>query len=126
MGLTWLLYLGPWFVLSAAALVRARGDINSWVLHVAAAVTITDAYVVCCKQRLSLEECLRTYKWMDIFTRPQTHPLIGTRVCPMYQRPIEFRPDVMDFEFDLVEHQSSMPLLYEKKKKSNIVLVWCA
>lgn len=109
LGLTWILIAIPWFLFSAAALVHENffrgGNVQTWVLHVAATATITDVYIVCSKERLTLDDGVRRYKWLDLLKKPLVHPFIGTRACPLYKRPIQFRPDIMDFDFEVREYK---------------------
>ena len=124
LGLTWILMTIPWFLCSAAALVHEKlfrgGNVETWVLQVAATATITDVYIVCCKEKLTLEAGVRRYKWLDLFTKPLVHPFIATRACPLYKRPIQFRPDIMDFDFEVREYKNAMPLLHQKGGFSNM------
>ena len=122
LGLTWFLYVVPWFCFSSAALINEKwngGNIMTWTLHVAVALTITDVYIVCCKENLTWEEGIHKYKWFDIFSKEQIHPLIGTHICPMYKRTVIFPPDKMDFDIEVVETKSSLLAIREKKKKEH-------
>ena len=71
----------------------------------AAAVTITEVYVVSCKEQLPLEDALARYPWVSgVFTKKQVHPMLGKAACPLYKRTLPFpvKGDIMDFDYDVV------------------------
>mmetsp|Transcript_675 Transcript_675/g.1421 ORF Transcript_675/g.1421 Transcript_675/m.1421 type:complete len:339 (+) Transcript_675:206-1222(+) len=132
LGLVWLGYAIPFFFCSVASLINEKcfatdGNVLTWVIHVAIATTITDVYIVCCKEHLSWEEGIRRYKWLNVFNRPQVHPLMGVRICPMYKCSVIFPPDVMEFELEVREQRNSMPIVREKKTGNNsrTILLLC-
>ena len=80
------------------------GNPITFICKLAAAITVTDVYVVACKESLSFNEALTRYPWVSgIFVGEQIHPMIGKAVCPLYKRELEFPKDVMEFEYEVVE-----------------------
>ena len=82
------------------------GNALTFNCKMAAASTLTEVYVVSCKEGISLEEALAKYDWVSgLFSKKQVHAMIGRAACPLYKRELPFpvKGDVMEFDYDVID-----------------------